>query len=198
LLYLSGVVRPDMPAMIRYGNREAAIPSLVLGIWAADNGCYAAPDRFSLAGYIGWLHDMGAHHGTPLFATAPDVVGDAQATLNLSLPTFEWIREVAPAALVAQDGLENLDIPWDDFDVLFVGGTTDWKLGEAAAAIVAEAKHRGMWVHMGRVNSHRRTVYAESIGCDSVDGTYLRFRPYGRPDLWADHANANPSIWRET
>jgi hypothetical protein len=68
-------------------------------------------------------------------------------------------------------------VPWDEFDVLFLGGSTEWKLGEAAAALTAEAKSRGKHVHMGRVNSRKRYRYARSIGCDSVDGTYLVFGP---------------------
>jgi hypothetical protein len=30
---------------------------------------------------------------------------------------------------------------------------------------------------MGRVNSARRWSYADHIGCDSVDGTYIAFGP---------------------
>lgn len=29
---------------------------------------------------------------------------------------------------------------------------------------------------MGRVNSERRLRYAHTIGCDSADGTYIKFR----------------------
>ena len=43
--------------------------------------------------------------------------------------------------------------------------------------LVAEAKERGKWAHMGRVNSMRRYDYARGIGCDSADGTYLTFGP---------------------
>ena len=42
---------------------------------------------------------------------------------------------------------------------------------------MTEAKRRGKHVHMGRVNSKTRYRYAEAIGCDSVDGTYLAFGP---------------------
>jgi hypothetical protein len=196
LLYLSGVLRPDLPAMIRYGNREAAAPNLVLGLWAADNGCYAAPERFTMAGYLAWLHEMGAHHGAPIFATAPDVVGDASATMALSVPALPLIREVAPVALVGQDGLESLPVPWDDFDALFLGGTTEWKLSEAAGALAREAKARGKWVHMGRVNSLKRMVYAESIGCDSADGTVLKHDPKRPVHTWGEKVRNNPSLWR--
>ncbi len=80
-------------------------------------------------------------------------------------------------AFVAQDGQESLPVPWDEFDALFIGGSTEWKLGPHAREIAAEAKRRGKWLHMGRVNSERRFKYAAAIGCDSADGTYLTFGP---------------------
>lgn len=146
-------------------------------IWCADNGCFGrawvGPTR-----WFNWLSRHSAHAERSLFATAPDVVGDAVATLARSVPWLAAIRRLGyPAALVGQDGLESLDVPWDLFDVLFVGGTTDWKLGEDAAALIGEAIERGKRVHMGRVNSGRRYRYARSLGCHSVDGTFLAFGP---------------------
>jgi hypothetical protein len=82
-----------------------------------------------------------------------------------------------PVALAAQNGMEHLDVPWDAFDVLFVGGDTAWKLGPHARQLVADARRRGKGTHMGRVNSNRRVQYAATIGCDSADGTYLAFGP---------------------
>jgi hypothetical protein len=135
---------------------------------------------------VAWCADNAA---TCLFAVAPDVVGDALATTIKSRPWLARIRALGyPVAYVAQDGLENLrgrtvsggltfPVPWDSFDVLFIGGTTEWKLGPVARDLVAEAKSRGKWVHMGRVNSERRFEYARAIGCDSADGTYLTFGP---------------------
>lgn len=49
----------------------------------------------------------------------------------------------------------------------------EWKLGEAAAWLVSEARGRGKWVHMGRVNTRARLRRARDVGCDSVDGTLL-------------------------
>jgi hypothetical protein len=145
--------------------------------WCADNGCFGK-------GYPGdekWLTWLEKNaHAAPdcLFATAPDVVGDAAATLERSSPWLPIIRELGyPAALVAQDGLENLEIPWNSFDVLFIGGSTEWKLGSAVRSIVKEAKDHDKHVHMGRVNSLRRYQYATAIGCDSADGTFLTFGP---------------------
>lgn len=110
---------------------------------------------------------------------APDVVGNAWLTHIESLPWLPRIRELGyPAAYVAQDGIEKHPMmPWPDFDVLFIGGTTDFKLGPIARELARQAKDEGKHVHMGRVNSLKRLRYANSIGCDSVDGTYLAFGP---------------------
>lgn len=154
-------------------------------VWCADNGAFS--DKFDETKWWAFLTANAHRAATCRFAVAPDVVGDAAATLERSLPWLPKIRALGyPAALVAQDGLEHLMIPWDDFDALFIGGTTDWKLGPAARTIAAEAKLRGKWLHMGRVNSEKRFAYARAIGCDSVDGTFLTYGPARRlPDLLA-------------
>lgn len=144
--------------------------------WCADNGCYSKKwDEVKWWRFL--VKNSSDLHGC-LFATAPDVVGDAVATLELSRPWLPQIRNLGyEAALVAQDGLENLSVPWDEFDCLFIGGSTEWKLGPAVVELVAEANARRKWVHMGRVNSKKRYQYAKSIGCDSADGTFLVFGP---------------------
>jgi hypothetical protein len=144
--------------------------------WCADNGCFS--DKWDEAKWWKFLQDNSHRADSCLFAVAPDVVGDAAATRLKSAPWLSKIRDLGyPVAYVAQDGLESLDVPWDEFDVLFIGGTTAWKLGPHARRLVARAKARGKWVHMGRVNSEKRYRYAHSIGCDSADGTYLTFGP---------------------
>lgn len=159
----------DTPAQ---GNKRP--PGVV---WCADNGCYGKGYPGDTA-WLAWLATNAADGVTCLFATAPDVVGAAAATLTRSAPHLPAIRALGyPAALVAQNGLENLEVPWETFDVLFIGGSTEWKLGPAAHGLIAQAKAHGKWVHMGRVNSERRYRYAHEIGCDSVDGTFLTFGP---------------------
>lgn len=146
-------------------------------VWCADNACFGSSYPGDDA-WFAWLTRRAVHADRCVFATAPDVVGDATATLARSRPWLPRIRALGyRAALVAQDGLEDLDVPWDAFDVLFIGGTTAWKLGGAARRLVGEAKTRGKWVHMGRVNSAKRFRYAEAIGCDSADGTTLAQYP---------------------
>jgi hypothetical protein len=143
--------------------------------WAADNGCFGQGYPGDDA-YLKWLDSRPREQC--LWATAPDVVGDAAATLTRSLPMLPRIRALGyRAALVAQDGLEDLEVPWAEFDVLFVGGSTEWKLSPAAAGLCAEAKARGMPVHVGRVNSHRRLRHAALMGADTADGTFVTFAP---------------------
>jgi hypothetical protein len=155
--------------------------------WCADNGCFSA--KWDERKWWKFLQRNASDADTCLFAVAPDVVGDAFATTKLFRKWGWQIRLLGyPVAYVAQDGLEKLrgrtesggltfPVPWADFDALFIGGSTAFKLGPDARAIAAEAKERGKWVHMGRVNSEKRWLYADAIGCDSVDGTYLTFGP---------------------
>ena len=128
------------------------------------------------------------------------VLGDAAATIERSARFVYRVRAWfgLPVALVAQDGLERLDVPWPWFDVLFLGGSTDWKLGPAARALTAEAKRRGKRVHMGRVNSLKRLRYADAIGCDSTDGTCLTYAPDANlPRLlaWLRTVNDQAPLW---
>lgn len=167
----SGLI--NMIATPKQGN---ALPPGVT--WCADNGAFGKGFPGDDA-WFAWLQTYAPEERSRcMFAVAPDVVGDAAATHERSMPWLAKIRALGyPAAYVAQNGLEDLEVPWDEFDVLFIGGDTEWKLGPHARALIAEAKRRGKWVHMGRVNSQRRMQYADAIGCDSADGTYIAFGP---------------------
>lgn len=167
--------------------------------WCADNGAFS--DKFVEADWWAFLQANAYAADDCVFAVAPDVVGDARATLDRSLPWLPRIRELGyRAAFVAQDGLQGIEIPWGEFDVLFIGGSTEWKLGLHARLIATEAKRRGKGLHMGRVNSERRFRYAKSIGCDSVDGTYLTFGPdINLPTVLAwGRLNHQPDLWEPT
>lgn len=144
------------------------------GYWCADNGAFSA--RWDADKWWVWLSSLNPEGC--LFAALPDVVGDWDATLALSLPWRTKVKALGfPVAIVLQDGCTAETVPWDDVDAVFIGGTTAWKLGPEVRELVAEAKRRGLWVHMGRVNSERRLRYAKHIGCDSADGTFLSFGP---------------------
>ncbi len=159
--YLGTLVVPNA------GNRVAPLGTAGKP-WAADNAAFIGfdPARF--------CHMLGRIAGHPecRFVACPDVVGDAVATLAQFAVWGPVIRALGlPVALVAQDGLEHLSVPWGEIDAVFVGGSTDWKLGVGAAGIVREAKRRGMWVHFGRCNTKKRFRHAYQLGCDSVDGS---------------------------
>lgn len=143
---------------------------------AADNGCFSQGPRFEVGAFLTWLDTVPRERC--LFAVAPDVYGDAAATRCRSLPVLPQIRALGfPAAYVAQDGETPATAPWEAFDVLFLGGVGLWKLSDAALALCGEARRRGKPVHMGRCNSLRRLQAAQVMGCDSADGTYLKFGP---------------------
>src|SRR4051812_23692588 len=70
--------------------------------WCADNGCYS--DKWDAVKWWRFLEDNAHAAANCLFAVAPDVVGDAEATLARSAEWLPQIRELGyPAAFVAQD-----------------------------------------------------------------------------------------------
>jgi hypothetical protein len=150
-------------------------------VWALDNGCFTGAYPGDDA-YLALLDRLAAHKDRCLFVALPDVVGDARATLARSHRVWHQIRNVRdwPVALVLQDGMEHMTdlIPWGGMEWVFVGGSTDWKLGPAAASLCSIARSHGVRVHVGRVNSQQRFTYARDVlGADSADGTFLAFGP---------------------
>jgi hypothetical protein len=184
VIYMTGVKGPSIVPRLDDGtlallNTPKSAYTIADGwTWAADNGAfgkgYPGDDAWLL-----WLDSFTPEQRTRcLFAVAPDVVADHDATLARSLPWLPVIREMGyPAAFVLQDGATVDTVPWDEFAVAFVGGSTDWKLGQQARELIAAAQERGKRVHIGRVNSERRYRAFAALGVDSCDGTYLAFGP---------------------
>jgi hypothetical protein len=150
--------------------------------WAMDNDCFKSLKRTALTKM--WKANQ-PYSKTCLWATVPDVVGNAGATLARFREWSPVVRSFGyPLAFVAQDGIEETQVPWKEFDCLFLGGSTEFKVGPVAERYAKEAKQRGKSVHVGRVNTPKRLLYAASIGADSVDGT--GFSRFGMRDLmWA-------------
>lgn len=166
--------------------------------WAADNSCYSRGDSFDLGRYLSWLERSKHDRSACLFATAPDVVGDAEATLRRSTPVLPLIRALGyPVAYVAQDGFDPSVVPWDQFDALFIGGTTGWKRSEAGGyAAIREGKRRGKYVHVGRVNGGPFLRNCAAAGADSADGTGLAINPSHWPTVrgWLDGLLRQPLL----
>lgn len=161
-------------------------------VFAVDNGVFTGkfdPDRF-----MKFLESLKPHQARCLFVAAPDVVGDYVATLERYDEWYPVLRaEGWPVAYVAQDGSEAADLP--KCQAVFIGGSTEWKLSEAALGVIRLAKSRGVWVHVGRVNTQRRIRHFQLSGVDSVDGTTIAFAPDEGKRI-IDAQIFQPPLWR--
>lgn len=185
--YLSGAVSPgwldasgrtDVGILVQPDTQKYVRHAHLFGPMGVDNGCFNKGASFDAQAWWSWLSTLRS--ADVLFAVAPDVVGDAVATLRRSQPWLERIRGLGMApAFVAQDGSELLDWEaiWPQIGCLFIGGTDTFKLGDYAQHLIAQAKRRDIWTHVGRVNSRRRLRWCAQAGADSADGTYIAFGP---------------------
>jgi len=138
------------------------------GIYAIDNGAFSG---FPAEKFQRLLERQGSRKADCLFVTCPDIVGAGQRSLELFKRRRLWIPEGWKVALVIQDGMEDLEIPWDELDAIFVGGGDPWKDSKAAADIVKTATILKKWKHVGRVNTPRRFEHFVQLGADSCDGS---------------------------
>jgi hypothetical protein len=138
------------------------------GIYAIDNGAFSGfpADRFRRL-----LERQESRKADCLFVTCPDIVGAGQRSIELFKRRSRWIPEGWKVALVAQDGMEDLEIPWDEMDAIFIGGGDPWKDSKASQDIVKTAVTLGVWVHVGRINTPRRFELFDELGADSCDGS---------------------------
>lgn len=155
--------------------------------FAIDNGAFAG---FNRAAFESLLEREYSRRKQCLFVALPDVVADARRTLEL----FEYFAPRCmrwPVALVAQDGQENLPIPWKHLQAVFIGGSTNWKMSHHAVAIIRCAKAMGIWVHAGRVNTPGRFEYFENLGADSIDGTGISRYSWMRERIYKSQSQPN-------
>lgn len=144
--------------------------------YGLDNGCYST---FRERTWKRMLKE--ARSNKPVFVCLPDVVGDARRTLEL-FEQFETVTEGLPRALVLQDGIGQLAIPWDKITTVFVGGTDAFKIAPECIHAVAAARILGKWVHVGRINSAARLQNWMGVG-DSLDGSGISKIDYRLKDL---------------
>ena len=164
--------------------------------WAMDNGCFSQPNKYSDALYIDHLKSV--NDTSALFAVAPDVLEDHEATKQRSLPMLKSIRDLGyKAAYVIQDGETVNSVCWDELDCIFIGGSTKYKLSQDAEVIAKQAKLKNKWVHMGRVNTWTRFKNAQFMGCDSADGNCIAFAPEINTNLvlsWLEKLRTQPFL----
>ena len=164
--YLAGRFPGKMGHLFSPGDQKGPLEFMR---YALDNGAYSAftsKKEWDEAAWIRLLDWAKISGQAPLWALVPDVVGNRVATLanweryRATAARYNW-----PLAFAVQDGMEPIDVP-ASADVIFVGGSTEWKWRTV-----------GLWcatfprVHVGRVNSYKRLWQCHDLGAESCDGT---------------------------
>lgn len=134
--------------------------------YALDNGAFAGGENWSEVDWLKMLEWAKLSGQRPLWTLVPDVVADRERTIerwHIYAPVarrYGW-----PLAFAVQDGMTAEDVP-PDAELIFVGGSTDWKWQTVASWCKAFQR-----VHVGRVNVYRRLCECHDLGVESVDGT---------------------------
>lgn len=134
--------------------------------YALDNGAFALGEDWEEGPWFKLLDWAKLSGQRPRWAIVPDVVGDRIRTLRKweiyapQLKRYGW-----PLAFAVQDGMTAEDVP-SDAEVIFVGGSTEWKW--ATMEMWCKSFSR---VHVGRVNAYRRLWQCHEAGAESCDGT---------------------------
>lgn len=137
---------------------------------ALDNGAFGAWTRGDEFDVNGWLDHIELAHQqcAPQWLVVPDVVTDKGRTLESWRLWSNQLRKLyprTPLALAVQDGMTPDDVP-DDADIIFVGGSTEWKWRN-----LTQWTHNFPRVHVARVNTERLLWMAHDSGAESCDGT---------------------------
>lgn len=148
--------------------------------FAIDNGAFS---KFDPADFRSLLKREEPRKKLCKFVSVPDVVASARRTLECFDHWYPQIHHW-PLALVAQDGQQDLPIPWSKLAAVFIGGSTEFKMSLHAQQIIKCAKIMEKWVHVGRVNTPGRFEYFEKLGADSIDGSGLARYTHMREDIW--------------
>ena len=182
-----GVITTSAHGTVPAGIKEGRL-------WALDNECFRCP--FDYGRWLAHWYRLYPYSKRCLFVVVPDKPFDARETLALwrrwhrklrrQLNRFDNLADVRKPwlglAFAAQDGQESLPLP-EEADWVFIAGSTEWKLSEAAANVMQRAWDAGMYIHVGRVNSQKRYRHfwnlAQRLDLDivSCDGTAARFDP---------------------
>jgi len=140
--------------------------------YVLDNGRYAetlAGVPFDADRFLRYVETYVQREQQPRWIAVPDVPFYGDGTVEMY---EEWALKLqqykVPLAVVVQDGMtpeivQGLSVKPD---VIFVGGTYDWKWQTARDWCRVFPR-----VHVGRVNSPRRLDELEAMGCESCDGS---------------------------
>ena len=138
--------------------------------YAIDNGRFAvwsSGKDWNERNYLKMLDYYNETILKPRWVVVPDQVGDRDGTLSeweKWYPTLNQSYDL-PWAFCVQDGMTPKDVP-AEADVVFVGGTMEWKLRNLT--LWTDAFDR---VHVGAVNSLKTLLRCSELGVESTDGT---------------------------
>ncbi|NEQ64763.1 MAG: hypothetical protein F6K21_04500 [Symploca sp. SIO2D2] len=145
--------------------------SAKLPYYAIDNGkfvVWSKGKKWCAATFLEMCDHFYSLLNQPLWIVVPDEVADRQETLKSWHKWEPILRERylgIPLAFAVQNGMQPKCVP-DTADVIFVGGTFEWKWSTMS-----------MWcrefsrVHVARVNSWPRLWLCLEAGAESCDGT---------------------------
>lgn len=135
--------------------------------YSVDNGAYAGLD---VSGFRSLLARELPNRAGCRFVVAPDVPFSMRRTLEVF---HRWRLELSgwPIALAIQNGAEDHDLPWEQFEAVFIGGDDGFKTSRHSLAVIQAAKALDKWVHVGRVNTPDRFRWCVEAGVDSIDGS---------------------------
>lgn len=140
--------------------------------WGFDNGVYrdwSAGKGLDESAYRKSLDRALGHRQPPYLAVLPDVVGDADASVEMS---HKWLNELGdclPWYLALQDGMtkEQVKTFTGRIQGLFLGGTSAFK---AEADLWCRYAHsNGLKFHYGRCGTPAKLAHALHVGADSAD-----------------------------
>lgn len=139
--------------------------------YAIDNGAFAG---LNVKRFRAILRRQKPRRDRCLWVAVPDVVCSARRTLEVFRHWYPQLHGW-PLALVSQNGIGDLEIPWHLLAGVFIGGDDKHKDGPEGHAVAAAAIAMDKWLHFGRVNGEERVAsIVEKFGHHkrfSIDGT---------------------------
>lgn len=183
MIYLSSTTRQffeygqPFGCMFNSCKRTARqLSALMAGVlWMLDNGAFSG--KWEFAQWLAELKALREFVPTCLGVIVPDVKFDWEATLKRFFENYYHVERFGyKVAYATQDGQPIDKVPWYHIQTLFVGGSNDHKRGPEGEALALEAKRRGKWVHVGRVNGGESIVQFWPWA-DSWDGTTFSHHP---------------------
>jgi hypothetical protein len=148
----------------------------ISGIFSIDNGRYGVwrnGNEWDGVKFLKMLEHMLAHNLKPHWVVVPDVPGDAIATNE---EWFRWQPLIKSCGFNCALAVQNGHTPWNipqNADVIFVGGTTEWKHQNIGTFCKDFPR-----VHVARINSLRWLWVCYYAGAESVDGNgWFRTKP---------------------